>query len=309
VATEEKNLKNLQKIETSSQQGKTKGLGSSTLRRPNDNEGLFDEVMKKSLAYSQKYTPGKQASNNGGLAKEEGVKRDASARSLISITPGGTIELDSLIEDGEKKKDFVSPERVGPKNPGLKRFEGFEQGLNTFHVGPSKGALNQRNVENANIRKSPPSKKTKKTNLDFPTDNSSYREPAVEKTSNSEDPVADKFTFLERAFDRAFHFEADSGPKSLTPGLNKEVGRNSGRQMRGGGAGGRLGGHPVVVGGNLGGGGGSQGGTNDDFWLPKVSGATGQGRKGGAQQFHGMIEGVSSQLDSREGNRRNLPHV
>ena len=26
------------------------------------------------------------------------------------------------------------------------RFEGFEQGLNTFHVGPSKGALNQRLV-------------------------------------------------------------------------------------------------------------------------------------------------------------------
>ena len=29
------------------------------------------------------------------------------------------------------------------------------------------------------------------------------------------------FSFPERAFDRAFHFEADSGPKSLTPGLNK----------------------------------------------------------------------------------------
>ena len=26
------------------------------------------------------------------------------------------------------------------------RFEGFEQGLNTFHVGPSKGVLNQRSV-------------------------------------------------------------------------------------------------------------------------------------------------------------------
>ena len=50
----------------------------------------------------------------------------------------------------------------------------------------------------------------------------------------------------------------------------QEVGRNSGRQMRGGG-GGRLGAHPVVVGGNLGGGGGPQGGTNDDFWLPKVT--------------------------------------
>ena len=46
----------------------------------------------------------------------------------------------------------------------------------------------------------------------------------------------------------------------------QEVGRNSGRQMRGGGGGGRL-----VVGGNLGGGGGPQGGTNDDFWLPKVT--------------------------------------
>ena len=46
----------------------------------------------------------------------------------------------------------------------------------------------------------------------------------------------------------------------------QEVGRNSGRQMRGGGGGGRL-----VVGGNLGGGGGPQGGTNDDFWLPKVA--------------------------------------
>ena len=51
----------------------------------------------------------------------------------------------------------------------------------------------------------------------------------------------------------------------------QEVGRNSGRQIRGGGGGGRLGGHPVVVGGNLGGGGGPQGGTNDDFWLPKVA--------------------------------------
>ena len=29
-------------------------------RRPSDSEGLFDEVFKKSLVYSQKYTPGKQ---------------------------------------------------------------------------------------------------------------------------------------------------------------------------------------------------------------------------------------------------------
>ena len=29
------------------------------------------------------------------------------------------------------------------------------------------------------------------------------------------------YFITERAFDRAFHFEADSGPKSLTPGLNK----------------------------------------------------------------------------------------
>ena len=28
-------------------------------------------------------------------------------------------------------------------------------------------------------------------------------------------------SITERAFDRAFHFEAESGPKSLTPGLNK----------------------------------------------------------------------------------------
>jgi len=300
VPTEEKNWKNLQKNE-SSQQGKTKGPGSTTIRRPSDNEGLFDEVMKKSLVYSQKYTPGKQAQNSSG--KDEVGRRDASARSLISITPGGTIELDSFREDEDKNKELKSPERMSHKNmvvdlnsrnPGLKRFEGFEQGLNTFHVGPSKGVLNQRNGEN--VRKSPPSKKTKKTNLDFPTDSPSYREPTVEKSSSGGgDPVADKFTFLERAFDRAFHFEAESGPKSLTPGLNKDIGRNSGRQMRAAGAG-RLGG-------------GGPHGTNDDFWLPKVSGATGQGRKGGPQQFHSVIEGVSSQLDAREGSRRNLPHV
>ena len=64
-------------------------------RRPSDNEGLFDEVFKKSLVYSQKYTPGKQNNSVGdgeglgvtgkGSGKIE-TKRDSSARSdLLSV--------------------------------------------------------------------------------------------------------------------------------------------------------------------------------------------------------------------------------
>jgi len=280
-------------------------------RRPSDNEGLFDEVFKKSLVYSQKYTPGKQNSQSisdgeglGGTGKGSGKnyvasfstenKRDSSARSdLLSITPGGTMELDSFIDGAEKEQmppatDLLSPQRLSQKNllgdfntknTGLKRFDGFEQGLNNFHIN-TKGVLNQRNVENA--RKSPPNKKTKKANLDYSLDSPAFKE-STDKLNDS----ADKFLFLERAFDRAFQFE--EGPKSLTPALTKDQNRHSGRTEK------------TTI--------SRTKGATDDFWLPKVSGATGSsGRRGGRngqEQFQHVIEGVSS-IDS---TRRNLPHV
>jgi len=286
------NKKNREK----STESKTKG------RRPSDNEGLFDEVFKKSLVYSQKYTPGKQgqsASDGEGLGgKGSGKadhKRDSSARSdLLSITPGGTMELDTYRDSPEKEQlppagAILSPQRLNQKNllgdfntknTGLKRFDGFEQGLNNFHIN-SKGVLNQRNVENS--RKSPPNKKTKKTNLDFSLDNQVYKESS-DKLGDS----ADKFLFLERAFDRAFQFE--DGPKSLTPAPAKDQNRHSGRTER----------TPL----------GRSKGSSDDFWLPKVSGATGggggrRGGRNGQDQFQHVIEGVSSM----DPTRRNLPHV
>jgi hypothetical protein len=39
--------------------GRGQGLHNPA-RRPSDSEGLFQDVLKKSLVYSQKYTPGKQ---------------------------------------------------------------------------------------------------------------------------------------------------------------------------------------------------------------------------------------------------------
>ena len=70
------------------------------------------------------------------------------------------------------------------------RFDGFEQGLNNFHINANtKGVLNQRNVENS--RKSPPNKKTKKTNLDFSLDS-----PAFKESSDKLGDSADKFLFL-----------------------------------------------------------------------------------------------------------------
>jgi len=100
-------------------------------RRPSDNEGLFDEVFKKSLVYSQKYTPGKQGQSVsdgeglGGTGKGSGKmdnKRDSSARSdLLSITPGGTMELDSYHDSPEKEQlpptgSILSPQRTSQKN-------------------------------------------------------------------------------------------------------------------------------------------------------------------------------------------------
>ena len=66
------------------------------------------------------------------------------------------------------------------------RFDGFEQGLNNFHIN-AKSILGQQNSENC--RKSPPNKKTKKTNLDFSLDN-----PNTAKETKFGD--SDKFLFL-----------------------------------------------------------------------------------------------------------------
>ena len=113
--------------------------------------------------------------------------------------------------------DILSPQRLSQKNllvdfntknTGLKRyffasnienidfalirFDGFEQGLNNFHIN-AKGVLNQRNVENS--RKSPPNKKTKKTNLDFSLDSQAFKE-STDKLGDS----TDKFLFLGEFF-------------------------------------------------------------------------------------------------------------
>ena len=66
------------------------------------------------------------------------------------------------------------------------RFDGFEQGLNNFHIN-AKSILGQQNTENC--RKSPPNKKTKKTNLDFSLDNSN----TAKETKFGD---SDKFLFL-----------------------------------------------------------------------------------------------------------------
>ena len=45
----------------------------------------------------------------------------------------------------------------------------------------------------------------------------------IRNLQNENQKIKKKYfvAITERAFDRAFHFEAESGPKSLTPGLNK----------------------------------------------------------------------------------------
>ena len=67
------------------------------------------------------------------------------------------------------------------------RFDGFEQGLNNFHINAKSILGQQQNSENC--RKSPPNKKTKKTNLDFSLDN-----PNTGKETKFGD--SDKFLFL-----------------------------------------------------------------------------------------------------------------
>lgn len=68
------------------------------------------------------------------------------------------------------------------------RFDGFEQGLNNFHI-------QAKSVGNENMRKSPPNKKTKKTNLDFSLDSPKI----LSKDSNKFTESSDKFMFLGRA--------------------------------------------------------------------------------------------------------------
>ena len=67
------------------------------------------------------------------------------------------------------------------------RFDGFEQGLNNFHI-------QAKSVGNDNLRKSPPNKKTKKTNLDFSLDSPKILGKDLNKFSES----TDKFMFLGR---------------------------------------------------------------------------------------------------------------
>jgi len=248
---------------------------SRTRMKPIDSDLLFDEVMKKSLTYSQKYNTSqtRKTAELQSLKLSPEKRNNSSAKSEISVTPGGRYEDEELLNSSF---DILSPQRIkerkflgefNNKNLGLKRFDGFEQGLNNFHI-QAKG------LENS--RKSPPNKKTKKANLEL----------TLDSTKNVKDgkfgDSSDKFMFLERAFNRAFQFE--DGPKSLVaPAPMRDQNRLSGGNTDGS----------------------SRKSTLEEFWLPKVSGALGKEKKPVKTQgqFQHVIEGV------KQTNRKNLPNV
>lgn len=243
-----------------------------------DNDLLFDEVMKKSLVYSQKYNANltKQTGQNKNQLIIADKRHNSSAKSDLSITPTGILDDNDILNSS---MDILSPQRVKERKQlgdlntktGLKRFDGFEQGLNNFHVQAKSIGGSE------NLRRSPPNKKTKKASKDLVLES-----PKAFK-DNKFGESADKFLFLERAFNRAFQF--DEGPKSMTP--VKDQNRLSGH--------GGLGSKTVV----------------EDFWLPRVNGASGKGKMKGIKQtqsqapFQHVIEGVKT----TEQKRKNLPEV
>jgi len=266
-------------------------LRQRSVKSGGDNEDLFDEVLKKSQVYSQKYSTGTGVNKNSGNTKNldqnfrlsisSEKRNNTSAKSDLSITPTGAFDEDDLLNTS---MDILSPQRLkerrlkgefSTKNSGMKRFDGFEQGLNNFHI-------QAKSVGNENMRKSPPNKKTKKTNLDFSLDSPKI----LSKDSNKFAESSDKFMFLERAFNRAFHFE--DGPQSLTSVPVKDQTRlisheNTAANIK----------RSVM----------------EDFWLPKVSGATNKGKKGGKNSsgnFQHLVEGVKTASETK---RKNLPNV
>lgn len=245
-----------------------------------DNDLLFDEVMKKSLVYSQKYNANltKQSGPNKNQLILADKRHNSSAKSDLSITPTGILDDNDILNSS---MDILSPQRVKDRKllgdlntkTGLKRFDGFEQGLNNFHIQAKSVAGSE------NLRRSPPYKKTKKASKDLVLES-----PKAFK-DNKFGESTDKFLFLERAFNRAFQF--DEGHKSLPQGPVKDLNRLSGH--------GGLGSKTVV----------------EDFWLPKVNGALGKGKVKGVKQtqnqapFQHVIEGVKT----TEQKRKNLPEV
>jgi len=179
----------------------------------NTNVGSQD-LVARNLSISTIY--GSKITEDPGQRSTKIIAPPASLTSDMHERKASAQDCEIQIISPIRQVHAVSPDESSMASPvRLKRYEGFEQGLNV--MGRSRGAPYRNNNPSTNLRnKSPPMKKSKRKETTLENLNINFGPPATPNEKKTSNESTERFIFLEKAFDKAFQLE-DSMPSPEPP--------------------------------------------------------------------------------------------